>query len=681
MASLLAAALASRMVAGQKAAGVSGPGKSAEQKQEQTKSPQEKPVQSLDQPKRKKEKQQLQERDRQPHQTGPHQPHRKPKQQQEQSHQRIQQQQQRQQQQREAHSGTLNSIAVSLQALSGAVASLQSGGSSKKRKRKEALAPAPPNSLEQICRRTQEEEAVVVEQRGLQQAAQRLQLNPQQLQQLQQQQLETQQAPIHQKPLHVRQQVERPLWSASSQHHKQQEPLQQEPQPSQQPHKQLQQPVRRQQQQQHQKQQQATPPKQQEQQPNKQGQEKSRKQNHLQQGASEHHQASQLWQRERAPSGLEGAASPRVGCAGIQVHQQAQPPPASHSLFTAHQVKSLQDGLRAFQQEAAAAPTSAAAAAAIGKAAALLLGAAARRLAAVAPRLSACFSRRMTELTQHHGIEVDPKVLQGLCEGCGVPLVPFLTSRLRTRPLASRCVRRSVVWRTNQQLLQRKAESAKDCLVFGVAEAPQDYTVPSFLGTVCKLCGHRVEMAAGQLRVVGGKPEHQKQQEQVAVRGMAFNKRKRQHSQQRRGRCSALQQQQRVPTEYQNEKPSSAIPTVFHLKETDASTAATGNCKKNSQSGFAIVQKNTCHSSSIGGTSSTAGSASVLSVTDSAVFSEIEKQAGITQVARAAQICGHCGVHSVEESGRDTVTAAQGSDKLNDKKVNSVCAILAELDC
>lgn len=40
------------------------------------------------------------------------------------------------------------------------------------------------------------------------------------------------------------------------------------------------------------------------------------------------------------------------------------------------------------------------------------------------------------------GAEVDPKAKQGLCAGCGVPLVPFLTSCIFTRPLPRGSFRR-----------------------------------------------------------------------------------------------------------------------------------------------------------------------------------------------------------------------------------------------
>ncbi|KAL8447771.1 hypothetical protein Emag_004179 [Eimeria magna] len=386
MASLLAAALASRMGARQNVVGVEGPEKPAALEQGQVKPPEGKPSQALEQPKRKKEKQQLLRADGQQHQTTSQQHHCKPTQQQQQPHQRIQQQQQDQQQQPEAHSIIFDSFAGCQQQLNAGLAglvSLQSGGSRKKRKRKEASASAPSNQVKQNCRRPQKEEVVVMEQLGPQQAKQQLEFDSQQLQLLQQQQTKPQKSPIHQRTPPLRQPVEARPPSLPFQHRKQQEPLQKQPQPSQQLHKQLQQPVARQQQQQQ---------KQQEQQPQKQQQQQPQKQHYLQQVSSEQHQASQLWQRERALSILEGAESPRVGSAGTHVHQQPQPPLVSRSLFTAHQMKSLQDGLRALQQEATAAPTLAAAAAVRGKAAALLLGAAARRLAAVAPRLSACLS-------------------------------------------------------------------------------------------------------------------------------------------------------------------------------------------------------------------------------------------------------------------------------------------------
>ncbi|KAL8274072.1 hypothetical protein Esti_001914 [Eimeria stiedai] len=667
------------MAAGENAAGVGGPEKSPEQRQNQTKPPRGELLQSLEQPARKKKKQQLQERERQQHHIAPQQHHRKLTQQQQQLHQRIQQQQQLlQQQQRETHSVISDPFAGCQQQLTAAVASLQSGGFRKKRRRKDAPAGALMNPEGQKCRRTQKEEADVVEQCNLQQAERKMGTRPQQLQQRQQPQLEPQQALVHQKPPQLRQPDEALPCSVPSQHHKHHQPLLEQPQPSQQPHKQLQQPVARQRQQQ--KQQQVKPPKQQQQQSQKQQQQPLEKQHYMQEILSGQHQASQLWQRERASSNLEGAASPRVGSAGIQEQLQPQPPSASHSLFTAHQVKSLQDGLRAFQQEASAAPTLATAAAARGKAAALLLGAAARRLAAVAPRLSACFSRRMAELTQHHGIEVDPKVLQGLCGGCGVPLVPFITSRLRTRSLARRSAVRRMARRIKQQLLQRNAESAKGCLAGGVPEAPQDFAIPSLLETVCKLCGQRPEMTPGPPRIVGGKELHQKQQEQVASRGTAFNKQKLQHFQQRRRLCPVPQQQQRSPTEDQNEKHLSANSTVFRHRETDVLFAERGNRENFSQSGFAGVEESTGHSSSIGSSYYTTEVASVWSVTDPAASFQIEKEAEITRVAQPAQRWGVLREHAVEEVQRDKGAAAHGSIKINEKKVDSVYAILAEFD-
>ncbi|KAL8447770.1 hypothetical protein Emag_004178 [Eimeria magna] len=187
-------------------------------------------------------------------------------------------------------------------------------------------------------------------------------------------------------------------------------------------------------------------------------------------------------------------------------------------------------------------------------------------------------------------------------------------------------------------------------------------------------------MAAGPLKVVGGEQEHQKKQEQAASRGAAFGKQKLCYLQQRRDRWAALQQQQRASTAHGNEKQSSIIPTVFQHRRTDALSAATRNCERLPQWGFAFVEENTGHFL-IKGTSSTTPVASVSSLPEQAASSHIEKQAEITRVAQEAQICGLSREHTVENIKRDKGSAVHETNKMKDKKVNSVYAILAELDC
>ncbi|CDJ39361.1 hypothetical protein, conserved [Eimeria tenella] len=219
----------------------------------------------------------------------------------------------------------------------------------------------------------------------------------------------------------------------------------------------------------------------------------------------------------------------------IEQQQNFQAQLCSRALFTPQQTESLQQGLLVFQQEAAAAPTPAAAAAARGKATVLLLGASARRLAAVAPRLAAAFSRRAADVAQHYGIEVDPKAKQGLCAGCGVPLVPFLTSCIFTRSLPRGSFRRRMNQCTKEHLmLQLQATVPGGQVPPYAAEAVRPLAVSSSMVAVCKLCGHKAQTPIGQLRNKGKAQQQQQHLKQTlqqlqldsAARGSNFNRQK-----------------------------------------------------------------------------------------------------------------------------------------------------------
>ncbi|KAL8432420.1 hypothetical protein Efla_000197 [Eimeria flavescens] len=431
----------------------------------------------------------------------------------------------------------------------------------------------------------------------------------------------------------------------------------------------------------------------------------------LQQTSSVKRRVAQQWQHQNTMIEEAQNAHQIVASSVFQKQQvqQADLLSSSQTVFTAQQVAALQEAFRAFQQEAVAAPTLAAAAAAKGKAAALLLGASARRLAAVAPRLSASLSRRMAQITQQHAIvhfctcyaaifppaEVDSRVLQGVCKGCGLPLIPFLTSSARTQSLPRGFARRWTVWRTKKRMLKQETIS------LGCHSTPVDafegFSVTSCLVTSCKLCGHQMENAIGHFGPAGEKEQHRKQQqvEDNTLRGAAFKKQKRLRLQRLSDQYRLKQQLSRMPMNGKREKCLCVESAVCETGKHDHSLSETHEAEAAAQGVIASagelpskVESHSLHSASfVEGKPSTACVASSPSITTLQASSQSNEATRSPPCSQEVPLREPPLKHSQFEGGQDNCAAGLKGRKGDEpakgggKQQKSVYAILADLDC